>query len=706
MKDFGTKQIELGTVTAPRGSLVLENSSIDLAGKADIQNLFVNEGENTVQAKGELNLQNVRGLDETGKVILETTSRYKGKDARKQMIQLSQIAVTGEIAGNAEVKLRMVKDTGENYEAEEIMLLTGEKPSLLKRLMKVTGNVADGRIELIVGDGSNIEENTGHLITQGDGIYLTEESPVIKVTSSGGMTDDYIGYFSSWQSALEAVSTSVKRDLAVGKDNQKEYQIIFLKEIEQAVGGKVPSNVKKLSVTSWNDRTRMKLLVKGDLSFDGKNGILAFENMDIEVSGKVNGYQLNLTQSSLSAAGDILMKRTELNEGLLEASNITIGEEVWMDGGVLKAAVNDATNSGRLKVNKLIAAGDQNRENDLIAKVNAKGISQITVDGAVYTEDSSANGFHIELRQNRQCTNPVLWKEGMLLLAAKKADSSMFRTKEQEHSGKSVILYKKNGGIYYTESREMSVVLMDETQEENTLFRGSTVLLGIEDAMTEINNRKEKKAVYRIILLKDQEVRNVKQEYKSLVMPSMAQRIIIEGETSLNTESKKLSYLGRMDIKGEVVFKNVTLVTYKKSGKGYKQEGQALKTGKKNLICEDQVTICGDADIYVLEMEEEAKLSVKGALKVNQINYKKDSSIVIEKGNPIALAGDMIAMTEDSSFTVILNTGRNVNGIQIVKITALFRRPDLKGIKVRNLNSSEKYYIYREGRNIYAGMKL
>lgn len=706
LKDFGTKQIELGTVTAPRGSLVLENSSIDLAGKADIQNLFVNEGENTVQAKGELNLQNVRGLDQAGKVILETTSRYKGKDAKKQMIQLSQIAVTGEIAGNAEVKLRMVKDTGENYEAEEIMLLTGEKPSLLKRLMKVTGNAADGRIKLIAGDGSNIEENTGHLITQGDGIYLIKESPVIKVTSSGGITDDYIGYFSSWQSALEAVSASVKRDLTLGKDNQKEYQIIFLKEIDQAVGGKIPSNVKKLLVTNSGDSTRMKLVVKGDLSFEGKNGILAFENMDIAVSGKVNGYQLNLTQSGLSAAGDISIKRTELNEGLLEASNVTIGEEAWMNGGVVKAAVNDAANSGRLKVNKLIAAEDQNRENDLIAKVNAKGISQITVDGAVYGGSDSTKGFYIELMQNRQCTIPVLWKEDMLLLTAKKADSSMFRPKEQEHSATTAMLYKKNGGIYYTESGEMGVVLKDETQEENTLFRGSTVLLGIEDAMTEINNRKEKNAVYRIVLLKDQEVRNVKQEYKSLVIPSMAQRIIIEGETGLSRDAKKLSYLGRMEIKGEVVFKNVNLITYKKSGKAYIQEGQALKTGKMSLICEDQVTICGDADIYMLELEEETKLSMKGTLKVNRIDYKKDSSILIEKGNPIALAGNLTAITQDSSFTVILNTRRNINSTQIIKITALFRRPDLQGIMVRNLNSSEKYYIYREGRNVYAGMKL
>ena len=706
MKDFGTKQIELGTVTAPRGSLVLENSSIDLVGKADIQNLFVNEGENTVQAKGELNLQNVRGLDQAGKVILETTSRYKGKDAKKQMIQLSQIAVTGEIAGNAEVKLRMVKDTGENYEAEEIMLLTGEKPSLLKRLMKVTGNAADGRIKLIAGDGSNIEENTGHLITQGDGIYLIKESPVIKVTSSGGITDDYIGYFSSWQSALEAVSASVKRDLTLGKDNQKEYQIIFLKEIDQAVGGKIPSNVKKLSVTNSGDSTRMKLVVKGDLSFEGKNGILAFENMDIAVSGKVNGYQLNLTQSGLSAAGDISIKRTELNEGLLEASNVTIGEEAWMNGGVVKAAVNDAANSGRLKVNKLIAAEDQNRENDLIAKVNAKGISQITVDGAVYGGSDSTKGFYIELMQNRQCTIPVLWKEDMLLLTAKKADSSMFRPKEQEPSATTAMLYKKNGGIYYTESGEMGVVLKDETQEENTLFRGSTVLLGIEDAMTEINNRKEKNAVYRIVLLKDQEVRNVKQEYKSLVIPSMAQRIIIEGETGLSRDTKKLSYLGRMEIKGEVVFKNVNLITYKKSGKAYIQEGQALKTGKMSLICEDQVTICGDADIYMLELEEETKLSMKGTLKVNRIDYKKDSSILIEKGNPIALAGNLTAITQDSSFTVILNTRRNINSTQIIKITALFRRPDLQGIMVRNLNSSEKYYIYREGRNVYAGMKL
>ena len=706
LKDFGTKHIDLGTVTASRGSLVLENSSIDLAGKADIQNLFVNGGENTVQAKGELNLQNVRGLDQTGQVILETTSRYKGAGAKKQMIQLSQIAVTGEIAGNAEVKLRMVKDTGENYEAEEIMLLTGEKPSLLKRLMKVTGNAADGRIKLIAGDGGNIEENTGHLITQGDGIYLIKESPVIKVTSSGGMTDGYIGYFSSWQSALEAVSTSVKRDLTMGKDNQKEYQIIFLKETGQAVGGKIPSNVKKLSVMNSSDNTRMKLWVKGDLGFGGKNGILTFENMDLTVSGKVNGYQLNLTQSSLSAAGDVSTKKMELNESLLEASNITIGEEAWLNGGVLKAAVNDVPNSGRLKVNKLIAAGDQNRDNNLIAKVNAKGISQITVDGAAYSEGSDTNGFYIELMQNRSCTTPALWKEDMLLLTARKADSSIFLPKEQEASGTTAILYKKNGGIRYTESGEMGVVLKDETQDENTLFRGSTLLLGIEDAMTEINNRKEKNAVYRIVLLKDQEVRNAKQEYKRLVMPSMAQRIIIEGETSLSTEPKKISYLGRMDIKGEVVFKNVNLITYKRSGKGYKQEGQALKTGKMNLTCEDQVTICGDADIYMLELEEEAKLSMKGTLKVNRIDYKKDSSIIIEKGNPITLAGNMIAVTQDSSITVILNTRRNINSTQIIKITALFRRPDLQGIMVRNLNSSEKYYIYREGRNVYAGMKL
>ena len=97
---------------------------------------------------------------------------------------------------------------------------------------------------------------------------------------------------------------------------------------------------------------------------------------------------------------------------------------------------------------------------------------------------------------------------------------------------------------------------------------------------------------------------------------------------------------------------------------------------------------------------------MKGTLKVNRIDYKKDSSILIEKGNPIALAGNLTAITQDSSFTVILNTRRNINSTQIIKITALFRRPDLQGIMVRNLNSSEKYYIYREGRNVYAGMKL
>lgn len=56
-------------------------------------------------------------------------------------------------------------------------------------------------------------------------------------------------------------------------------------------------------------------MVKGDLSFEGKNGILAFENMDIAVSGKVNGYQLNLTQSGLSAAGDISIKKDGIKRG-------------------------------------------------------------------------------------------------------------------------------------------------------------------------------------------------------------------------------------------------------------------------------------------------------------------------------------------------------------------------------------------------------
>lgn len=710
LKNEDQSTVTFAQIAGSKGSLVLQNTAVTVKGKADIQKLYIDNAENVISAKAELNIQNIIGLDDKGKVRLETISKYKVKKSQSQMIQLSQAAVTGGIARNAEVSLNITKDGEADYTADELVLLAGEKASILKRLMKISGNTADERIRLVNKNGVDFATGSYCLITQGDGIYLAGESPVIKVTSSGGATDDYIGYFGDWQSALAAVSGSVKQDLTVAKDNQKEYQIIFLKEIGQSITGKIPGNVKKLTVTHETNEERMKLSVKGDISYEGKSGELTFRNMDISVTGKVSGYKIKLSDSELTTTSDVAVKRAELENAAVHGRNITIGEEARLSGGILDAARDNAANSGKLRVNRLYAAGDGQETNYLIAKVNAKGISQITVDGMACSEVDREEAFAVLLMQNKKCTVPVELKENLLLVGTKKADSSLFRLSYTDdpaggmgNADDLAVLYKKNGGICYSASQDMGIILQDETETEETVFRGYTTCQSIEDAMTEINNRKDKKAVYRLTVVRDQAIQNAQKEYKGLTFASAAKKMIIEGTDNKIAE---LSYLGILQPKCDLELRNIGIKTYKKSGKIYKQEGVALKTGKTSILCTGKVTIQGEADVNTLTLGDDAELIMKDTLKVNQIYYQKNGVLMIEKGKPVALAGNMIALTEDDEITLVVNTRSNINGVQVVKITALFKRPDLQGIKVQNRKNSGTYYIYREGRNVFAGMRL
>ena len=502
----------ISKIAASKGSLILDDTQITASGAVNVKQLLVSDAENKISGKAKIQIQFIYGYadaesedsngdtevenpdgddadadgtadeaagesddtgseadaDFAGKVILETVSTYKKSKGSYAVSALSQISITGAVAENAKVLLHLTKDSSKvsedadgEYELSELLVQSGEVLSAKKRLAVVSGNVADGRIVVIDSeDSSLIREGESYLITEKGGLYLVDQEPLIRVVSNGGTTDDYLGSFRSLDAALNAVTTSAKKDISLSKKNQKEYQVIFIKQPETGVRCKLPTNVKKLVFTQEVQDECMPLSLTGGLSFSKKDGTVEFENLALTMTGKISISNLTLRQASLETKGDVSLKNVSLTDSLLRGRNITVSTLTEMDNSQLCAVADNKEATGKLVLNKLTDKNqDRNGINLLAANGNKKGISQITIKGTVtgLAERSGENAcFAIMLYQNRNAENPLVLTEGMRLLTAAKADSSFFRPAFTDVDGTGMGdsqegfgCYKKGNYIYY-----------------------------------------------------------------------------------------------------------------------------------------------------------------------------------------------------------------------------------------------------------------
>ena len=341
--------------------------------------------------------------------------------------------------------------------------------------------------------------------------------------------------------------------------------------------------------------------------------------------------------------------------------------------------------------------------------------------GTVYSlyerTDTSAR-FAVAIYKNRSASQTITPANGTKLLSAPKADAGFFRPTyvDMEENGmvaqsNELGMYKKSGYIRYGTLSDKNAILINETEDTDAnglVMHGNSSAFGtLKEAITEINNRKNKEASYRILLLKDTEIKNSKGVYTSLTLPSYAKQVILEGMNMQSAESGEseslvtLSYLGKLTAKCEFALSNIHLVTYTKSGKKYNNSGTALYGASYLVHIAGKVKAAGGVQIKKLYLEESAQLYARDGLKATNITYASKSSILMEKDGPVALSGKLIPLAEGDVLTLTVNEVSVSNGTKVISLKSLFGKADLQKLAARDLGQTYAYKLYQDGRAVY-----
>ena len=744
---------EFSTIAAPKGSLGLDQTKISVGGKVDIKNLCVSDGENELAGMGDIKIYTVMPLEESGlgKVCIDTVSKYSKSKTGYDMTQLSQLSINGSVDEKVEVGIHIGKDPviiGQNENAEytqaELLLASDEAVSLKKRLAVVSGNVADSRIILLDGDGDQINgEDTNCLLTEAGGLYLSSEAPSVSVSSSGGTSkSEYQGRFRTVEAALKAIGVSAKEDIALSKDNVKTYQITFEKQPERAVALNMPANVNELIFTVADNSSRINLTFTGNLtlksntSFEYMN-LSSVNNKGAESTATINAgnYKLSFIQAeasekvtlkggakgelfvtgsdeegraaalqgfgqvtiedaNLHSTGNVTVQNLHLENAFLRGKNITISKKTEMEESTLSAVSDWESASGKLKIAELCSLNqDGYIKNVLAAKQDAKGNSGIEITGKVSAPEAETEYFVIALYQNENYKNLVdLRNENLqkdpVLLKATMADGDFFvpisemRTEKPEYG-----IYKSGKNLCYGDISQAEAVLIADA---------GTKFFSMEEAIAEINSRKDKKASYTIELLKDAEMRNAKGTLTALTMPSYAEQVTIKGAEG---EQRQIAYTGKLTLKCNTIFENIKLVTYKVSGKNITVTEGTLAGGNYQLGISKEVDFDGSVQGGTIVFEDDSKLRC-ASVKAANISCDGSADLYIARSGLITVTG-LLKKGSVANITIHLDYGKVPNGTKIIAIKSLSGKADLIGLQIEDTTGENSYILYQDGRAVY-----
>lgn len=739
---------EFSTIAAPKGSLGLNQTKISVSGKVDIKNLCVSDGENELAGMGDIKIHTIMPLEENGlgKVCLDTVSKYGKSKTGYDMTQLSQLSINGSVDEKVDVGIHISKDSSvigqdENteYTQEELLLASDEEVSLKKRLAAVGGNAADSRIALLDGEGNQINgEDTNCLLTEAGGLYLSSEAPSVSVSSSGGTSkSEYQGRFRTVEAALKAIGISAKEDIALSKDNVKNYQVTFEKQPEKAVALNMPTNVNELVFTVADNSSRINLTFTGNLtlksntSFEYMN-LLSVNNkgavstatinagnyklsfIQAEASEKVTlkggakgelfvtgsdeegraaalqGFgQVTIEDANLHSTGNVTVQNLHLENAFLRGKNITISKKTEMEESTLSAVSDWESASGKLKIAELCSLNrDGYIKNVLAAKQDAKGNSGIEITGKVSAPEAETEYFVIALYQNENYKNLVALEDDTVLLKAAVADGDFFvpisemRTEKTEYG-----IYKSGKNLRYGDISQAEAVLVADA---------GTKFFSMEEAIAEINSRKDKKASYTIELLQDAEMRNAKGALTSLTMPSYAGQVIIKGAES---EQRQIAYTGKLTLKCNTIFENIKLVTYKTSGKNTAVTEGTLAGGNYQLGISKEVDFGGSVQGGTIVFEDNSGLRCT-SVKAANISCDGSADLYIARDGLITVTG-LLKKGSVTNITIHLDYGKVPNGTKIIAIKSLSGKADLIGLQIEDTTGGNSYILYQDGRAVY-----
>lgn len=742
------EEMQFSTIAAPKGNLGLNNAVISVSGKADIKNLYVSsENGNELKGQGEIKIHTILPLSESGQgsVCLDTISKYGKSKTGYSMTQLSQLSINGSIDAQTEVKIHISKDADiedkTEYTQEELLLASGEKISPQKRLAVVGGNAADSRITLVDGEGHSI---SGCLMTEEGGLYLAQETPLISVSSSGGTAGtEYQGSFRTVEAALKAIGVSAKADVALSKGNLKSYQITFESQPEDAVTLSMPSNVEELIFTTADKGGRINLMVKGNISLKSNT---AFEYMNLSsVNNKgvvsaatvnAGNYKLSLIQAGVSekitltggtkgelfvtgadavgkaaalqgfgqvtmesanlyVTGNITVQNLYLEGALLKGKNITISKKTEMKEGTLSASFDNDSKSGKLKIAELCSLNsDVDIKNVLAAKLDAKGNSCLEITGKVSSQETEAECFSVELYQNGNPNIKVSLQNNMVLLKAAVADGDFFIPSSEMVTGrKGYGIYKSGKNLCYGNITDMEAELISDSGA-GTKFRS------LEEAIAEINSRKDKNVSYTIALFKDARIENAKGALTAFTMPSYGKKVTIKGAY----EQKQISYTGKMTLKCNMGFEDIKMVTYKASGKNMVTTAGTLAGGKYELTFAGTVEFDGSVqggDIIFKGIFEKGEGLHCNSVKAANISCEDEAAkLYLTQGGLITVTG-LLKKGSVADIAIHLDYGKVPNGTKIIEIKSLSGKADLAGLCIVDTTGESSYILYQDGRAVY-----
>lgn len=651
------------------------------------------------------------------------------------------------------------QDESVEYTLGELSLAPDEAVSARKRLAVLSGNAADEGITLINGEGTKINgESTNCLFAEEGGLYLSSESPSVTVSSHGGTTpSEYQGRFRSVEAALKAIGVSAKEDVTLSKGNLKSYRITFENQQSGAVTLNMPANVKELTFTYAGNDGRMKLEFKGspslksDTSFEhidlsavdskgapaaasinagnyklalmqtklsekitlkgGAKGELVITDTDTKAAA-VSGFgQVTIREAYLISPGNITAQNVYLERALLKGKNITISKKTEMRDSTLSAASDNEASSGKLKLSELYnrnQAGDAG--NILAAKQDAKGNSGIEITGkvlAAYGEESGC--FAIELYQNRDCNAFAYLESDMSLLTAAVADGDFFAPKysTNQWAGMGVELqgygvYKSGKTIRYGYLLWIEAVLINHTQMERNEGEpgfwqgGTTSFFSLEEALAEINSRKDKTVTYTVELVQDAEIRNAKGILTTPAMPSYADKITI---SSADNQQMRIEYTGNLTLKCNTVFENVNMTAYKTSGKNIVVTEGRLAGGNYELGISGTVEFGGSIQAGTITFEDGAEF-ICTSVKAANISCENSADLHIARGSLITVMG-FLKKGSVTNITIHLDYGTVPNGFKIIEIKSLSGKADLAGLQIADTTGDDSYILYQDGRAVY-----
>ncbi|MCC8139440.1 MAG: DUF5722 domain-containing protein [Lachnospiraceae bacterium] len=442
-----------------------------------------------------------------------------------------------------------------------------------------------------------------------------------------------------------------------------------------------------------------KLTNYGTVSFYNELGSLDALVISGSLTGVTNlnlydSVELTVPDGALTATNLTMqmVDDTELSGSTLSAKNITCTGTVTLESATISAGT-DATGDGIVKLGTIVCL---DYDNQIFAKQNSSGVSQLTITGQVsYGEEETADSTDTEetdsstdtdssadaaiqvgLYYNNSATQFAQLYDGMTLLTASKAYASWFEpyyttsytttssedgeetsttTVENAGMGASTSGYgliKSGSLIKYTDTSGMEVRLHYlETADDVSSEIGSTLFATFEEAVTEINSLSRYQTGtkvydnYEIELLNNVEIGNTANNgsYSTLTLPTKAGSVRIYSDD----EQYTIYYAGTLTLRCNTEFDNVALSPMKAVNKVGVATAAAWSLGAYTLTLNDVSTTDADGNTLVssvtgstnseLQLQGDTGLSVSGKVSVYQIRFAEedagdDSSLTVLSG--------------------------------------------------------------------------